>query len=419
LTPAVGSNSFDHLDPSNEFDPTALREWVIVVTMKKILTLNKISPAGLEHFPREAYEVASEIQHPDAILLRSFNMHDMAVPASVKAIGRAGAGVNNIPVDAMSKAGIPVFNAPGANANAVKELVIAGMLMASRNLCQAWDFARSLEGDDEVIHKAVESGKKQFVGFELPGKTLGVVGLGAIGVQVANGALAQGMNVIGFDPGITVQRAWEMSSQVNQAASIEELLPKVDYVTFHVPLVDATRNMINAERLKLIRDNAIILNFSRNGVVDDEAVVAALDAGKVYAYICDFPSNLLKDHPRVVALPHLGASTQQAEENCAVMVVEEVRDFLENGNVRNSVNFPEMLMPRNGDNRLAIVNENVPNMLGQISTCMADFGLNILDMLNKSRGDLAYTLVDVDTAATPECLEHIAGIDGVLNVRAL
>jgi D-3-phosphoglycerate dehydrogenase len=227
------------------------------------------------------------------------------------------------------------------------------------------------------------------------------------------------MNVIGFDPGITVQRAWEMSSQVNQAASIEELLPKVDYVTFHVPLVDATRNMINAERLKLIRDNAIILNFSRNGVVDDEAVVAALDAGKVYAYICDFPSNLLKDHPRVVALPHLGASTQQAEENCAVMVVEEVRDFLENGNVRNSVNFPEMLMPRNGDNRLAIVNENVPNMLGQISTCMADFGLNILDMLNKSRGDLAYTLVDVDTAATPECLEHIAGIDGVLNVRAL
>jgi D-3-phosphoglycerate dehydrogenase len=387
--------------------------------MKKILTLNNISPAGLEHFPRESYEVASEIQHPDAILLRSFNMHNMEVPASVKAIGRAGAGVNNIPVDAMSKAGIPVFNAPGANANAVKELVIAGMLMASRNLCQAWDFARSLEGDDEVIHKAVESGKKKFVGFELPGKTLGVVGLGAIGVQVANGALAQGMNVIGFDPGITVQRAWEMSSQVNQAASIEELLAKVDYVTFHVPLVDATRNMINAGRLKLVRDNAIILNFSRNGVVDDEAVVAALDAGKVYAYVCDFPSNLLKNHPRVVALPHLGASTQQAEENCAVMVAEEVRDFLENGNVRNSVNFPEMMMPRNGNYRLAIVNENVPNMLGQISTCMAESGLNILDMLNKSRGELAYTLVDVDREASPECLERMAGIDGVLNVRVV
>jgi len=387
--------------------------------MKKILTLNNISPAGLEKFPRDTYEVASEIQHPDAILLRSYNMHGMEVPASVKAIGRAGAGVNNIPVDAMSKAGIPVFNAPGANANAVKELVIAGMLVASRNLCQAWDFARSLEGDDEVIHKAVESGKKQFVGFELPGKTLGVVGLGAIGVQVANGALAQGMNVIGFDPGITVQRAWEMSSQVSKAASIEELLSKVDYVTFHVPLVDATRNMINAERLKLVRDNVIILNFSRNGVVDDEAVVAALDAGKVYAYVCDFPSNLLKDHPRVVALPHLGASTRQAEENCAVMVAGEVRDFLENGNVRNSVNFPEMLMPRNDGYRLAIVNENVPNMLGQISTCLAGSGLNILDMLNRSRGELAYTLVDVDTEATPECLERIAGIDGVLNVRAL
>ena len=388
--------------------------------MQKILTLNNISPTGLEHFPRENYEVASEIQHPDAILLRSFNMHDMDVPPSVKAIGRAGAGVNNIPVDTMSKAGIPVFNAPGANANAVKELVIAGMLMASRNLCQAWDFARSLEGEDEAIHKAVESGKKQFVGFELPGKTLGVVGLGAIGVQVANGALAQGMNVVGFDPGITVQRAWEMSSQVNQAASIEELLAKVDYVTFHVPLVDATRNMINEERLKLMRDNAIILNFSRNGVVDDAAVVAALDAGKLYAYVCDFPSNLLKNHPRVVTLPHLGASTQQAEDNCAVMVAEEVRDFLENGNVRNSVNFPEMLMPRNGGGyRLAVVNENVPNMLGQISTCMADAGLNILDMLNKSRGDLAYTLVDVDSEASQECLQHMAGIDGVLNVRAL
>ena len=389
------------------------------MTMKKILTLNNISPAGLEHFPRDAYEVASEMQHPDAILLRSFNMHDMDVPASVNAIGRAGAGVNNIPVERMSQKGIPVFNAPGANANAVKELVIAGMLMASRNLCQAWDYSRSLEGDDASIHKAVEAGKKQFVGFELPGKTLGVVGLGAIGVQVANGALALGMNVIGFDPGITVKSAWQMSSDVRQAASVEELLANVDYVTFHVPLVDATRNMINAERLKLIKDNAVILNFSRNGVVDDEAVVAAIDAGKVYAYVCDFPSNLLKNHPRVVTLPHLGASTQQAEDNCAVMVADEVRDFLENGNVRNSVNFPEVKMSRNGGFRLASVNENVPNMLGQISTCMAEAGLNILDMLNKSRNDLAYTLVDVDAEAAPACLEHIASIEGVLKVRAL
>ncbi|MDH5470073.1 MAG: phosphoglycerate dehydrogenase [Gammaproteobacteria bacterium] len=387
--------------------------------MLKILTLNNISPVGLDHFPRDSYEVGSEISQPDAILLRSHNMHEMDVPASVKAIGRAGAGVNNIPVERMSEAGICVFNAPGANANAVKELVIAGMLIASRNLCQAWEFARGLEGDDSVIHKAVEAGKKQFVGFELPGKTLGVVGLGAIGVQVANGALAQGMNVIGFDPDITVKRAWEMSSQVRQAASIEELLANVDYVTFHVPLVDATRNVINAERLQRVRKNLIILNFSRDGVVDDAAVVDAINDGRVYAYICDFPSNLLKDHPRVVALPHLGASTQQAEENCAVMVVEEVRDYLENGNVRNSVNFPELFMARNGGFRVCIVNENVPNMLGQISTCMAESGLNILDMLNKSRGEIAYTLVDVDSALSAECLERIAAIDGVLNVRSL
>ncbi len=387
--------------------------------MYKILTLNNMSPLGLDHFPRDSYEVASEIQHPDAILLRSFNMYEMEVAKSVKAIGRAGAGVNNIPVDKMSRAGIPVFNAPGANANAVKELVIAGMLMASRNLCQAWDFARSLQGEDESIHKAVEAGKKQFVGFELPGKTLGVVGLGAIGVQVANGALALGMNVIGFDPDITVKRAWEMSSQVRQASSIEDLLASVDYITFHVPLVDATRNMINAQRLQRIRDKLVILNFSRNGVVDDEAVVAAIDAGKVYAYVCDFPNNLLKNHPRVVTLPHLGASTQQAEDNCAVMVAEEVREYLENGNVRNSVNFPELFMPRSEGYRVAIVNANVPNMLGQISTCLANAGLNILDMLNKSRGELAYTLVDVDAEMPQECQQHITGIEGVLNVRAL
>ncbi len=387
--------------------------------MYKILTLNNISPVGLEHLSRGDYEVASEIQHPDAILLRSYNMHDLEIPPTVKAIGRAGAGVNNIPVDAMSRRGVPVFNAPGANANAVKELVIAGMLMAARNLTRGWDFARILEGTDDQIHKAVESGKKQFVGFELPGKTLGVVGLGAIGVQVANGALALGMNVIGFDPGITVQRAWEMSSDVRQAASVEELLAAADFVTFHVPLVDATSNMINEERLRLARDNVVILNFSRNGVVNDEAVVAAIDAGKVYAYVCDFPSNLLKDHPRVITLPHLGASTQQAEENCAVMVAEQVKDFLESGNVRNSVNFPEMFMPRNGKHRLAVVNENVPNMLGQISTCIAEAGLNILDMLNKSRGDLAYTLVDVDSEIAPACLRQIANIEGVLAVRAL
>ena len=387
--------------------------------MYKILTLNNISVAGLELLPRDKYEVASEIQHPDAVLLRSFNMHNMDIPASVKAIGRAGAGVNNIPVDKMSKCGVPVFNAPGANANAVKELVLAGMLMAARNLVQGWNFARDLNGDDAEISKQVEAGKKNFAGIELPGRTLGVIGLGAIGVQVANAACALGMKVIGYDPEITVQSAWRMSSDVEQATGIDDLLSQVDFVTFHVPLVDATRHMINAERLRTMKNNVVLLNFSRNGIIDDAAVVQALDDGKVYAYVCDFPSNLLKDHPRVVTLPHLGASTKEAEDNCAVMVADEIRDYLENGNVRNSVNFPKVYMKRYEGYRLAIVNENVPNMLGQISTTLADSGLNIVDMINKSRGDLAYTLVDVDAEVPQLCIDRIASTAGVLAVRAL
>ena len=387
--------------------------------MYKLLTLNNISIAGLERLPRDQYEVASEIQHPDAILLRSFNMHDMDIPASVKAIGRAGAGVNNIPVNNMSKRGVPVFNAPGANANAVKELVLAGMLMAARNLVQGWNFARDLNGDDAEISKQVEAGKKNFAGMELPGRTLGVIGLGAIGVQVANAAHALGMKVIGYDPDITVQSAWQMSSDVEQATGIDDLLSQVDFVTFHVPLVDATRHMINAERLRTMKDNVVLLNFSRNGIIDDAAVVQALEDGKVYAYVCDFPSNLLKDHPRVVTLPHLGASTKEAEDNCAIMVADEVRDYLENGNVRNSVNFPKVYMKRYEGYRLAVVNENVPNMLGQISTTLADSGLNIVDMINKSRGDLAYTLVDVDGEVSQQCIDRIASTAGVLAVRAL
>ncbi|MDH5573473.1 MAG: 3-phosphoglycerate dehydrogenase family protein, partial [Gammaproteobacteria bacterium] len=349
--------------------------------MYKILTLNNISVAGLEKLPRDKYEVASEIQHPDGILLRSFKMHDMEVPASLRAIGRAGAGVNNIPVEKMSAKGVAVFNAPGANANAVKELVLAGMLMACRNLGQAWDFARGLEGSDEEINKQVEAGKKNFGGFELPGRTLGVVGLGAIGRYVANAALDLGMNVIGYDPGITVEGAWQLSSRVTKAGSIDELLPKVDFVTFHVPLVEATRHMINASRLKTMRDNVVILNFARNGIVDDESVSAAIKAGKVYSYVCDFPSNLLKKHERVITLPHLGASTKEAEDNCAIMVAEQVRDYLENGNVLNSVNFPEVRMERTDGFRIAIVNSNVPNMVGQISSTLADKGLNIIDMI--------------------------------------
>jgi D-3-phosphoglycerate dehydrogenase len=387
--------------------------------MYKVQTLNNISVAGLERLPRDSYEVASEINHPDAILLRSFNMHNMELPETVKAIGRAGAGVNNIPVDKMSALGIPVFNAPGANANAVKELVVAGMLLGARNICQSWEFSRNLEGTDEEIHKQVEAGKKNFGGFELPGRTLGVIGLGAIGIQVANVALKLGMKVVGYDPDITVQSAWKLSSEVQKANSVDDLLSRVDFVTFHVPLVDATRNMINAERLKIMKDNVTILNFARNGIVDDEAVSAGIKAGKVNAYICDFPSNLLKRHERVITLPHLGASTKEAEDNCAIMVADQVSDYLENGNILNSVNFPEVQMPRDGGYRLAVVNSNVPNMLGQISTALADSGLNIIDMLNKSRGNLAYTLVDVESEVPDTTIDVISAIEGVLAVRTM
>lgn len=387
--------------------------------MFKILTLNNISVSGLERLPRDRYEIASEISHPDAILVRSFKMHGMAVPPSLKAVGRAGAGVNNIPVDDMSARGIPVFNAPGANANAVKELVLAGMLVASRNLCQAWAFARNLEGDDAAINKAVEAGKKQFGGFELPGRTLGVIGLGAIGVQVANAALALGMRVIGLDPQITVHRAWQLSASVEQAESVDALLAKADFITCHVPLVDATRNLLNADRMRLLRPGAVLLNFARAGIIDDAAALAALDAGQLYAYVCDFPNNLLKDHPRVITLPHLGASTREAEENCAVMVADQLRDYLEEGSVRNSVNFPEVIMPRNGGYRLTVVNANVPNMLGQISTDLARAGLNIVDMLNKSRGELAYTVVDVQDPIPQTVVDQIAAIEGVLAVRTI
>lgn len=387
--------------------------------MLKILTLNNISPVGLDHFPRDSYEVGSEISQPDAILLRSHNMHEMDVPASVKAIGRAGAGVNNIPVERMSEAGICVFNAPGANANAVKELVIAGMLIASRNLCQAWEFARGLEGEDSVIHKAVEAGKKQFVGFELPGKTLGVIGLGAIGVEVANAALELGMKVVGFDPAITVRRAWQLSSGVDHAETLDQLFQHADAVTVHVPLIDATRNIVNRDRIALMNKGGTIINFARNGVVDNEATLAALDSGHLHAYVSDFPTAELIANPKVVALPHLGASTSEAEENCAIMVAENLKDYLENGNIRFSVNFPECRLPRMDAYRITIANANVPNMVGQISTCLGDAGLNIEDLLNKSIGNLAYTIVDVNDPVTDEIESKLRAIDGVLTLRNL
>ncbi len=386
--------------------------------MFKILTLNNISVAGLERLPRDRYEVASEIAHPDAILVRSHNMHALELPGSVVAIGRAGAGVNNIPVDKCSQRGVVVFNAPGANANAVKELVLAGMLMAYRNIGAAWQYARTLQGDDASMNAQMEKEKKRFAGFELPNRTLGVVGLGAIGVKVANAAIALGMKVIGYDPGITVQGAWQLSAQVQQALSLDDLLMRSDFITFHVPLNNATRNLLNEDRIKLLKKGAVILNFARYGIVDDAAVLAGLDSDKLRAYVCDFPNNLIKDHSKVIALPHIGASTEEAEENCAVMVADQVRDYLENGNIRNSVNFPEVAMPKSeGCCRLAVVNANVPNMLGQLTSDLGTAGINISEIVNRSRGDLAYTLVDVNTPLTADILAQIAAINGVLAVR--
>ena len=384
----------------------------------RILTLNDISPRGLARLPRERYEVGAAVTRPDAILVRSADLHGFGVTPGVRAIGRAGAGVNNIPVAEMSRRGIPVFNTPGANANAVKELVLAGLLLAARNIGPAWLFARALEGDDEAVEAAVEQGKKNFVGFELPGRALGVVGLGAIGVEVANSALALGMRVLGYDPQLTVQRAWQLSSSVEQALSLEDLFTRADAITVHVPLNKHTQQLVNGARLALAKPDATLLNFARAAIVDTQAVLAALDAGRLHAYVCDFPSRALKGHPRVVALPHLGASTGEAEENCAVMVAEQLRDFLENGNIRNSVNYPEAVLPRvPNTTRLGVANCNVPNMVGQISTCLAARGINIADLLNKSRGEFAYTLIDADGAVGEDLLTSLRAIDGVLSAR--
>ena len=385
----------------------------------KILTLNNIAIAGLRRLPRDRYEVASEIGHPDAIMVRSADMHSMGIADSVKAIARAGAGVNNIPLEAMTRRGIPVFNAPGANANAVKELVIAGLLLGARNICQGWNYVRELEGDDAAVSKLVEAGKKKYAGFELPGRTLGVVGLGAIGGEVANAALGLGMKAIGFDPQLTVQRAWQLSSGIKQATTLDHLFSQSNFVTLHVPLNDATRNLVNAERLALMKPGGILLNFAPGGIVDDDAVLKALDAGHLAAYVSDFPNNKIRKHPKVTALPHLGASTGEAEENCAAMVADNLREFLENGNIRHSVNFPEAVMPRTEGQRITISNLNVPNMVGQISTRLAEAGVNIVDLLNKSRGEIAYTLVDVEGEVPEATLQQVAGIEGVLNMRVV
>lgn len=387
--------------------------------MHKILTLNNISPLGLARLPADKFQVSADVTEPDGILLRSFKMHDMPIPKSLKAVGRAGAGVNNIPVEKFSKLGIPVFNAPGANSNAVKELVIAGMLLAARHIGPAWQFTQILSGSDAEMSKAVEAGKKNYAGFELPGRTLGVIGLGAIGRLVANAAISLGMKVIGFDPGLTVEGAWQLSADVKKANTVEELLRQVDFVTFHVPLMDTTRNLINAERLKIMKDGVVIINFAREGIVEDTAVSAAIKSGKVYGYVCDFPSNLLKGHAHVLTLPHLGASTAEAEDNCAIMVADQVGDFLENGNIRNAVNFPDVVVARETAHRLIVANANVPNMLGQISETLGEAKLNIQDMVNRSRGDYAYTVADLDAPVTDAVRQKIAAIPGVLMTRVV
>ena len=385
--------------------------------MFNVKTINNISEKGLSRLPAETYSVSPDIDNPDAIILRSQKLHDMEIPSNLKVVGRAGAGTNNVPVERLGEEGIVVFNAPGANANAVKELVICGMLLACRNICQAWQYAANVEGSDEEQNKAVEAGKKKYVGYELPGRTLGVVGLGAIGVEIANAAVALGMRVVGFDPTITVKSAWKMSSDVEEMGSIEELLKEADFVTFHVPLIDATMNLLNEERIAGMKDGAVILNFARNGVVDDDAALAGIESGKINAYVCDFPAQKLKNNDRVITLPHLGASTVEAEENCAMMIADQIKDFLENGNIKNSVNFPAVKLPRGGKSRVAITHKNMPDMIAKISAAVGDHGFNIHHMRNESKADLAYTLMDIECEIGDDLIQNFAAIDGVLKAR--
>ena len=384
-----------------------------------ILVLNQISASGLSRLPAETYRVGKDVAEPVAILVRSADLHAVAIPASVRAIGRAGAGTNNIPVEAMSQRGVPVFNAPGANANAVKELVLAGMLLAARQIAPALRFVAALDTGVADLDQAVERDKKAFAGYELAGQTLGIIGLGKIGCLVADAAIKLGMNVLGFDPDITVDAAWSLPSQVRRATSVNEVLKQAQFVTLHVPLVEATRHLVNDANIGLMRPGAVLLNFSREGVVSDSAVLDALAAGQLGQYVCDFPGAAIHGHPQVIALPHLGASTREAEDNCAVMVVDQLRDYLEHGNLCNAVNFPQVSMARESAYRVAIANANVPNMLGQISTAMAQAGLNIHNMINKSRGGMAYTLVDVDSPVLPEVQAGLVAINGVLAVRYL
>jgi D-3-phosphoglycerate dehydrogenase len=385
----------------------------------EVLVLNPIAQVGLKRLPAERFEVVKESRSPDVILVRSHDMHGMKFDARLKAVGRAGAGVNNIPVAELSKLGVPVFNAPGANANAVKELVVAGMLIAARNLGPALEFVRHLDAKDPDLEKKVEAGKKAYAGVELPGHTLGVIGLGKIGSLVADAGIRLGMKVLGYDPEITVEAAWSLPSQVHKSHSVDELLRSSDFVSLHVPLVEKTRHLVNAKNLRHMKAGAVLLNFSRDGVVEDHAVLKALEGKHLHCYVTDFPAAALTGRAGVVALPHLGASTREAEDNCAVMVADQVREYIEHGTMQNAVNFPDAQMPRESPYRLAIANANVPNMLASISNTMGSRRINIHNMLNKSRGEMAYTLVDVDSPVPEAAVRELCAIKGVLSVRYL
>ena len=387
--------------------------------MFKIRTYNKISVSGTSRLPQGRYEIGDNVDAPDAILVRSADLHKIPVNPELKAVARAGAGTNNVPVTELSKRGVVVFNAPGANANAVKELVLAGMLMAVRNLREATEFVRSLDPADPQLEHKVEDGKKRFVGSEVVGRTLGVVGLGAIGVRVANAAKGIGMRVIGFDPHMTVEGAWQLSSDVDKAGSLGEILAAADFISLHVPLTAATKGTINAAALANAKDGLVLLNFAREGVVDEDAVIAALDSGKLGHYVSDVPTARTLSHPKVVSFPHLGASTNEAEENCAVMVADQLRDYLENGNITNAVNFPSVRLPRAGAQRLTVANRNVPNMIGQLSHVLGGAGANITQMHNASRGELAYNILDLDQPIAPDVVAKVEAIEGILAVRVL
>jgi D-3-phosphoglycerate dehydrogenase len=385
----------------------------------RVKVLNHVSANGLKRLPWERFTVSADVEAPHAILLRSADLHGEPIPDSVLAIGRAGAGVNNIPVPQLSARGVPVFNAPGANANAVKELVLSGLLLAARNLDGALGFVDRLDPADPELDSRVEAGKKEFGGYELAGHTLGVIGLGKIGCLVADAAIKLGMKVIGYDPEITVEAAWSLPSTVKKAHHLGEVLKHSDFVTLHVPLLDATRNMIDAAGVAQMRSAAVLLNFSRGGVVDEAAVLEALESKRLGRYVCDFPAPHLLGRGGVIVLPHLGASTREAEENCAIMVADQVRDYLLDGTIVNAVNFPDVTLPRESPYRIAIANANVPNMVAQVSHVMAQSGLNISTMTNKSRGGVAYTLVDVDSGVPRPVIDGIAGLGGVLKVRYL